>query len=324
MRYRFQHLVDLSAALCSVALGCVAGAVPSANAELTASISVEKTLEADGRFRYEYLIEDSASSMFTIDTFVLDVGPRADLQSLEWPSGWIGRYDAMEDPFELVFLSGASQSDIRIGGSGVFAFTSPLDAAPLDYLIANLDPGLGEPSIFGEIDAPAIFCDFNADSACDVGDINLMFQQGDLVTGVAVGASNPFDLNVDMSIDNDDLDQFLADAATKNGYASPFLRGDTDDIGASLTRDVDITDFNSLATHFLPVGTSTPSLVSWDKGNFDGDDDIDITDFNFLAINFAPTGYVSPGAVVTPEPSGLALVGLGWLCLVGYRWAAAN
>ena len=173
---------------------------------------------------------------------------------------------------------------------------------------------------------PSSPCDFNGDSSCHVSDINAMFQQGDLVTGVNVSPENAFDLSGDLTIGQPDIDQWLEMAATENGYSTPYRRGDTDDLGAVFpaTRDVDITDFNHLAMNFLPVGTSTTALVSWDKGNFDGDNDIDITDFNSLALNFAPAGYAPQGAVSIPEPSGLALVGLGWLCLVGYRWVAAN
>ena len=75
-------------------------------------------------------------------------------------------------------------------------------------------------------------------------------------------------------------------------------------------KDVDITDFNSLATHFDFDGATAPH--SWTEGNFDGDHDIDITDFNFLAANFAPDGY---GASAVPEPSSLLLALLGLMLL---------
>ena len=48
------------------------------------------------------------------------------------------------------------------------------------------------------------------------------------------------------------------------------------------------------------------------EGNFDGDNDIDITDFNFLASNFAPDGY---GTSVVPEPSALVLALLAVILL---------
>ena len=44
--------------------------------------------------------------------------------------------------------------------------------------------------------------------------------------------------------------------------------------------------------------------------------DVDITDFNFLASNFAPDGY---GASAVPEPSSLLLALLGLMLLAGAR-----
>ena len=79
-------------------------------------------------------------------------------------------------------------------------------------------------------------------------------------------------------------------------------------------RDVDITDFNVLASHFDPAGVEDPlNGPFWNEGNFDGDGDTDITDFNFLASNFAPSGY-STSAI--PEPSTMLLASLA-LILVG-------
>ena len=58
-----------------------------------------------------------------------------------------------------------------------------------------------DPVPAGWILAPA-YCDFTPDAACDVADINQMFEKGDLVAGVATTVSTGrFDL-----IDNDTLD----------------------------------------------------------------------------------------------------------------------
>ena len=79
-------------------------------------------------------------------------------------------------------------------------------------------------------------------------------------------------------------------------------------------RDVDVTDFNVLASHFDPAGDGYPNNGPfWDEGNFDGDDDTDITDFNLLAANFAPGGYATSAI---PEPSTMLLASLA-LVLVG-------
>jgi len=74
------------------------------------------------------------------------------------------------------------------------------------------------------------------------------------------------------------------------GYATPYLPVDTD-----LDRDIDITDFNNLASNFDPGGANA-ATNGLSKGNTDGDDDVDITDFNTLATNFAPGGYDAPGS----------------------------
>ena len=52
-------------------------------------------------------------------------------------------------------------------------------------------------------------CDFDSDVLCNVADINLMFAQGNLVTGVPVAAGNQFDLNSDNSIDGTDITEWL-------------------------------------------------------------------------------------------------------------------
>ena len=75
--------------------------------------------------------------------------------------------------------------------------------------------------------------------------------------------------------------------------------------------DVDITDFNNLASNFDSDGAVAP--YSWLEGNFDGDNDIDITDFNFLASNFSPDGYGVSNAI--PEPSSFILFVFGILAV---------
>ena len=70
------------------------------------------------------------------------------------------------------------------------------------------------------------------------------------------------------------------------------LKGDTDG-----DADVDLSDYNRLATNFDPVGTLGP--YGWPDGNTDGDGDIDLADYNALAGNFAPAGY---GTAAVPEP----------------------
>ena len=148
------------------------------------------------------------------------------------------------------------------------------------------------------------YCDFTPDAACDLADINQMFQAGNLVTGVATsGDTDRLDLFENDTIDAADITEWLAWAATVNGHGSPYRRGDTE-----FDRDVDITDFNTLASHFDSTGDGDPlNGPFWNEGNFDGDGDTDITDFNLLAANFAPDGYNSSAI---PEPSTMLLASL--------------
>ena len=97
-------------------------------------------------------------------------------------------------------------------------------------------------------------CDFNPDAVCDLVDINQMFQAGNLVTGVSVsGSTERLDLADNNTLHASDVTEWLAQAATANGHKSPYLCGDTE-----LDRDVNLTDFNALASHFDPTGDGDP------------------------------------------------------------------
>jgi hypothetical protein len=190
----------------------IAVATSAVDAEMVATISVEKTDAGGGRFRYEYLIVNDATSTVTVNAFVLDVGDGADLHALVAPAGWLGDYNPTEDPFELAFVSEQPQFDIPIGGQGTFAFTSPLDAALLDYFVANLDEeGFDQGSIFGSIASPAV-----QPQSPLLGDVNL----DDVVNGLDVdpfvevllggGYQVEADMNEDTLVNGLDVDPFVA------------------------------------------------------------------------------------------------------------------
>ncbi len=150
-------------------------------------------------------------------------------------------------------------------------------------------------------------CDFTGDSACDVADIDDLFGQGNLVTGVSA-AGSVYDLTGDGTLNGDDVAAWLSDAATENGQASAYISSDVD-----LDRDIDLTDFNTLATNFSPG--SSAGLFS--TGDGDGDGDVDLSDYNTLAGSFTPTGY--GGAAAVPEPVSLVLLSLGGLLVLSRR-----
>ena len=79
--------------------------------------------------------------------------------------------------------------------------------------------------------------------------------------------------------------------------------------------DVDITDFDILATNFSPTGTSAAD--SWTHTNFDDDNDVGITDFNSLAVNFPPGAHGSDTPGQVPEPSMIVSLILGGLMVSG-------
>ena len=82
----------------------------------------------------------------------------------------------------------------------------------------------------------------------------------------------------------------FADVAT-NVPASEIERKSNDDLCVTAENMIGAKSSpagQSWATHFGPDGATAPPFVT--EGNFDGDHDLDITDFNFLASNFALEG----------------------------------
>ena len=186
----------------------------------------------------------------------------------------------------------------------------------LDFQYTNFDFGL----VSGDVQiVVGSACDFNSDSACNLLDINQMYSDNgyNLVNGVATTtATKKFDLVDDNVIDNLDITEWLSQAGDENGYVSPYLRGDTDGLNMTFdpnapTRTADITDFQDFLIGFTGVG------VTWEVGNFDGDNDVGITDFSthFLP-NFLATGGGTYGPnQSTPEPSAMVLWGVGGVLL---------
>ena len=136
--------------------------------------------------------------------------------------------------------------------------------------------------------------DFNDDQLVDDTDIDL------LLTAINAGSEDlQFDLDSSNAVTAADA-TFLVESILGTRF------GDND-----LDGDVDLSDYNTLATNFNPSGTYGPYW--WQDGNVDGDNDIDLTDYNALASNFNPLGY---GAAAVPEPASGCLLLAGLLLLL--------
>jgi len=142
-------------------------------------------------------------------------------------------------------------------------------------------------------------CDFNGDSSCNVADIDDLFGQGNLATGVS-GSGSPYDLTDDGTLNGNDIAAWLAEAATENGHSTSYVSSDT-----NLDRRVDLTDYNMLTANFSP-GSSGGLFSTADS---DGDGDVDLADYNTLTSNFSPVGYGTTMAI--PEPVSAVLCALG-------------
>jgi len=89
-------------------------------------------------------------------------------------------------------------------------------------------------------------------------------------------------------------------------FFTQFVNGTSDAAEFSAVVAFTITGFDSSASYQIDVAGSDCCFVSGGGG----------PSFN-EAINFDPSVVVNPNAV--PEPSSLALLGIGTLCLIGYR-----
>ena len=200
--------------------------------------------------------------------------------------------------------------------SGKFTFPD-LPLGELYFLTAQ--DSTGEFAFNAIFAVPGGACDFDGSGSCGFSDINLLMAQGNLTVGVPVtSGTSQFDLNNDHTLNEADITEWLGEASTSRGYSSAFHRGDTDNLEDDFdptvgTRTVDITDFQNFLTGF------TGADLTWEAGNFNGDDVVDITDFsNHFLPSFAATsgGTYGPGQSI-PEPGTVLLLGIGGV-LLGY------
>lgn len=153
-------------------------------------------------------------------------------------------------------------------------------------------------------------CDFNLDGECNLTDLSSstgLYSVGDLVEGVdaVLGETTKFDITEDGRVDSADLDQWLADAADHNGFAEPYLRGDT-----NLNDHVGFGDFIALANGFNQGR-------EWSDGNYDGSlSPTSFTDFLDLARNFGEAIARKPAAAQSVPESSTPLLSMATMWLV--------
>jgi len=150
-------------------------------------------------------------------------------------------------------------------------------------------------------------CNLNRELACDITDLDALVSSGDLTNGfdVRVGKIVRYDLDQDGTVDTADLEKWLADAASENGFSEAYIVGD-----ANLDGMVDSSDLNALALSWNQEGKT------WSQGDFDGDGRVGSSDLNSLALNWNQS--IAVAAPPVPEPSSGFLFTLISAVIVGW------
>lgn len=195
------------------------------------------------------------------------------------------------------------------GGSGAGDSTGaayPYIVGPQYFGVAAMDnfiTGLVEGDVPGDV-IDYIPCDFDADGACDIDDIDTLIME------IVAGTNSPlFDLTGDGLVDLADRDQWLADAGAMNLMSgNPYLLGDSNLDGT--VDGLDFFDWNS--NKFATTGKW--SLADWTAdGTTDGQD--------FFAWN--ANKFTSADGAAIPEPSTALSLVITMLVCAGIRRSRA-
>jgi hypothetical protein len=151
--------------------------------------------------------------------------------------------------------------------------------ATLDY-----DPALGfsPPTLTLRYEALAPSCDLNGDLACDISDLDTLYQ--------------------DANVSSNSVVDWLEAASTATGRT--LQQGDTD-----LDGDVDFADFLQFSDNFAAEN------ATWGLGDFDGDQHVGFADFLVLSDNFGDSSI----AATVPEPQSLLLMLVTCVATAGTR-----
>ena len=146
--------------------------------------------------------------------------------------------------------------------------------------------------------------DFDSNGDMDGDDVDA------LVREIVAGTHDlSFDLSSDGAVDNEDLNQWLSDAATENGRNAPYLFGD-----ANLDGSVNVSDLNALGQSWLR------HPHTWQQGDFNADGTVDAGDLNKIGQNWLVTiPVVAAQATAVPEPATVLLLLFGLAGIVCRR-----
>lgn len=143
--------------------------------------------------------------------------------------------------------------------------------------------------------------DFNEDGTYGVDDVDSLVAEIVAPTG-----DLSFDLTGDMSVDDADLQQWLAVAGPGLGFEGPLLPGD-----ANLDGSVNATDLNTVGLGWQQT------VAGWSAGDFTADGSVTAGDLNLLALNWQETVPLAAGANAVPEPATPCWLILG---LLAHLW----
>lgn len=201
---------------------------------------------------------------------------------------------------------------VRVSGGG-HNWPGDWNGWPADFQPVTTDFSTSEMAIDFILSHPREYVvgDFIRDGALGSDDVDALV--GEIVAGTN---ESMFDLTADGAVNSADLDQWLSEASTHNGFSEAYLHGDS-----NLDGSVDATDLNNLALSWQQ------DVERWSGGDFDADGRVDVADLNKLALNWR--GSILAAAAdnsPVPEPSTLFLtvVGLTLACRRSRSSATAN
>jgi hypothetical protein len=223
-----------------------------------------------------------------------------------------GRFESLEEVIQF-YSNGINQNgglDQRLRGRNGQPIRFNFNQNEIQDLIAFMETLSDEDFYTNPMfaDPFGADCDVDGNGDCNIDDLDAMLAEGPLADGVLVDDSGNeiFDLNGDGTINNDDVEQWLAIAAEENGLSSPYIVGD-----ANLDGNVDVSDFNAWNQSKFSATTN------WSSGDFNGDGSVDVGDFNRWNANKFTSATDQAQAV--PEPSTAILLLLSIVSLIGLR-----